>query len=241
MIFSIKKLSIGVSNLFNINQVKADFKQIFRDPILILFMFLPLLIFIIFKLLIVFLVPFISFEISNYLMYILAFSFIMSPQMLGTVAGFLMIDDRDAKIYELMSITPLGYSGYIIHRLSIPMVFAVFYTILGYYILNIYPLNKSSLFLIAILMGIEGIITSLILFNLADDKVKGLTISKAMGIFPLMALADLLNIKWISYLSHLFPFYWITKIIQSPSNLTNLFTATLIHFLWLFFINRIKK
>lgn len=235
---------MGVSNMLNVTHIKADMKQITREPIMVLLFFLPLFIFIIFKLLIVFLFPFISeltgFNISNYYSYILALSFLMAPQMLGAVTGFLMIDERDGKIFELMSVTPLGYSGYIVNRLLIPLVFGIIYSLIGYFILNIYSLNIISIICIGFFMGIEGIIGSLILFNLASDKVKGLTISKAMGIFPLIALTDLLNIKWLSILSCFFPYYWITKIVENPIVL-NLLIAGIIHILWLIIIINLAK
>lgn len=236
---------MGVSNMLNITHVKADFKQIIREPVLILFMIIPLFIFIVFKTLIVFLFPFIleltGFEISKYFPYVLTVSFLMTPQMLGTVAGFLMIDERDSNIYELMSVTPLGYSGYITNRLLIPLVFGVVYSVIGYYILNIYNLSIPLIIFIGILMGLEGTIASLILFNLADDKVKGLTISKAMGVFPLVALADLLEIKWISIASNFFPYYWISKIIIEPSSFYNILMASIIHIVWLIVIVKIGK
>ncbi len=231
--------------MLELEHLKADLKQIIREPVLVVFMFIPLFIFIVFKALIFLLFPYIykvtGFKIWHYYAYVLSFSFLLIPQMLGTVAGFLMIDERDNKIYELMSITPLGYSGYIINRLLIPFVFGILYTFIGYYMLDIYTLNSIVLLLISILIGIEGIIASLILFNIADDKVKGLTISKTMGIFPLIGLVDILNIEWLSQLSKVFPYYWITNIITNSSNFKGLSMAAIIHILWAVIIIKIGE
>lgn len=227
--------------MVNINCLKADCKQILREPILIIFIFIPLFLFVILKKAIVYLMPYIDsfakFDLSNYYNYVLAVSFIMISSMLGTVFGFLMLDERDGHITELMIITPIGYTGYIFNRIFLPMVFSIFYTILGYYILNIYHISFIRLLLLAFLIGIETLLIGLTLFNLADDKVKGLTYSKALSIVTLFALADLINKSFISFIAALFPFYWISKVINSPLNqgnsLVNIFLAIIVHVIWL--------
>ncbi|MDC7124087.1 MAG: hypothetical protein PQJ46_00870 [Spirochaetales bacterium] len=211
----------------------ADYKQIVREPIMVLFMFIPLFIFIIFKLIVHLLQIFpVPFEIDDYHDYIFLFAILITPQMLGTVTGFLMIDERDARILELMSVTPLGYSGYVINRLLIPLLFGIIYTIAGYYILNLYEVGLGILLFAGLLIGIEGIMASLILFTLAEDKVKGLTISKAMGVFPLIALADLLKINWLSFLAHFFPYYWVKELLFVPC-LKTFLLAAIVHLLWM--------
>ncbi|MCX8131480.1 MAG: hypothetical protein N3I35_15485 [Clostridia bacterium] len=222
--------------MINLVHMKADFKQILREPVMILFMLIPLFIFTVFKLFIAFIMPLISeytgFDFFRYYGYILTFVFLMSPGMLGTVAGFLMIDDRDEKIYELMSVTPVGYKGYIANRLAIPFAGGVIYTFIGYFVLDVYYISLPALIFISILSGVEGIIISLLLFNVADDKVKGLTYSKALSASFVFCLADLLGIKWISMIAGLLPFYWISKIVYNPGVLS-ISAAAAIHVFWL--------
>ena len=85
--------------MINLIHIKNDLKQVFRDPIMSILMLAPLLIIIIFKLLIVFLFPFIAtkfnFDISLYNQYLMAGILIMISGMLGIVIGFMMLDDKD--------------------------------------------------------------------------------------------------------------------------------------------------
>lgn len=214
----------------------SDAKQILREPIMLLLFFVPLIIYLVFKFIIMFLIPVIDINFGinfmNYKQYILAIAVILGPEMLGTVTGFLMIDDRDARITELMYITPVGYKGYIINRLSLPFIFGVIYTFICYSIINIVELNIFTIGILAILSGIEGIIIGSLLFKLAEDKVKGLVIAKALSGVMLFSLADILGEKWISLFASIFPFYWISKVI-CVQNINSIVIALLIHVVWL--------
>lgn len=221
----------------NNTALKADLKLVARDPILALFMVIPLFIYIVFRVMVAYLLPIVfkltGFDLSPYMGYVLAGAFLLTPGMLGTVAGFLMIDEKDAKIFELMSITPAGYSGYISHRLFLPFIAGIIYTFVGYRVLGIYHLNLGTLVYIAFLIGIDGVLIGLLLFQLADDKVKGLTYSKALNILTAVAMADLLKIQWVSALAALTPFYWIVRLINNPEGSFSLLAAAGVHVLWL--------
>ncbi len=221
--------------------VKADFKLISREPILILFMILPLFImFITPKLFIHFGVPLLidhlGFDLSPYFGYVLIMVLLMAPYMLGTVCGFLMIDDRDARMFELMSITPLGYLGYIVMRSLVPFTAAFIYTFAGYFIVDIYYIDPLLLTLIALLNALSGVIVDLLLFNYAGDKVKAVAFSKGLGLLNLLAVADLFSLPWLSLLAALTPFYWVVRLATVSATPFTIAMALLVHLFWFFFI-----
>lgn len=221
----------------NIEHIKSDFKQLFRESIMLLLFCLPIFIFVFFKIIIHVVIPrfsnYLPFELSDYYHYVLAFVMVLVPSMLSIVTGFLMIDDRDGHILELMSITPLGRNGYLFNRLSFSFVATILYTFIGYFMLNIYKVPLSALFLIAILLGLFSMTLSLILYVLAPDKVKGLTYAKGLNMLMLFTLTDLLEMNWLNQLSKLFPTYWITQMIKNPLSIYVLFIALLVHSVWL--------
>jgi hypothetical protein len=200
-------------------------------------MFVPFLAFTAIRLLITFGFPvtykMTGFDTVPYLGYIEALSIVLSPGMLGTVAAFLMIDERDEKVYDLMSITPLGFKGYIINRLLMPFVLSFLYTFLCHAILNAYSISILQLSLTAIFSGIQGAVLGLILFSIADDKVKGLTYTKGISALMGTVASDLLGMGWLSIISSLFPYYWTSYIIRNPINPLCIFTAVAVHIIWL--------
>ena len=220
----------------NKTALRADMKMIGRDPILILLMLVPFLAVIFIKMLLYYLMPWLQseleFDLSIYYGYILGGCFLLSPMMLGTVAGFLMIDEKDGKIFELISITPTGYSGYMAHRLVLPFAGSIIYTLLTYTILNIYTLNGISLALIILLISLESVLVGAILFLFAEDKVQGLTYSKGMGVFIILSMADLFGKAWLSILAGIIPFYWILRLIHNPKDVLVIVLAVLIHLIW---------
>ena len=223
--------------MINYTHLKADCKQVSRDPALVMFMLLPSFIFIIFRLVVVFLFPYI-YELTGYDIlgcggFVLAFAFLVTPLMIGAATGFLMIDERDNRIFELMAVTPAGRSGYIANRLLMPFVMGVLYTIAGYFILCVSGVSLPMLIYIAVLVGFEGIMTGLLLFGLAEDKVKGLAYSKAMGAFMVFGMADLLGVKWVSVISSFFPHYWISRLVNNPAGILPVLLSALVHLMWL--------
>ncbi len=231
--------------MIHTTSIKADIKLIQREPVLMMLTALPLFIFVFIKLMLVFGTPLLmlytGFDLSPYNAYILATTLLLSPFMLGTVVGFLMIDEKDARIYELISITPVGYSGYILNRLLLPMVGSILYTFVGYLILNIYSLSFALLAYMAVLLGIEGAMLGFLLFYIADDKVKGLTYSKGLGVFMFFVFADLIDIKWIRWLASILPFYWMVRIIRDPNPAFAAGMAAMLHILYFISILRMSK
>lgn len=218
--------------------LKNDLKQILRDPIMAVLMVAPLLLIIAFKLMVLYLIPFIEtnivFDVTPYLNYVFVFVVMMCGAMLGIVTGFMMIDERDGKIAELMSVTPLGRSGYLFNRLLFAATFSVFYSILSYYVLNVVELPLITILFVSLLSSGYSIIIGLLIFTFADDKVKGFTFAKAINSLSLFAFTDLLALKWLTVLSWFFPPYWITLVVQSPHSLLVYGLALLINLGWLF-------
>lgn len=228
--------------MVGIIHLKNDLKQILRDPIMAILIVAPLLLIIAFKLMVLYLVPYIQtlieFDVLPYLDYVLVFVVMMCGAMLGIVTGFMMIDDRDGKIAELMSVTPLGRSGYLVNRLLFASLLSVFYSMLAYYVLNVVQLPIITILFLSLLSSIYSIIIGLLIFTFADDKVKGLTFAKAINSLSLFAFTDLLALQWLTVLSWFFPPYWIALVVQSPHILLNYGLALLVNFGWLFLLIR---
>jgi len=229
----------------NLAPLRADLKLIFREPILIIFTVLPVFIFLIFKLILIYGAPIIyrltGVDLSSYYGYILALGLLMTPSMLGTVSAFLMIDERDAKIYELISITPVNYKGYIKNRLVLPLGGSIIYTFIGYFILDIFYLSPPVLIYSALICGLGGVLAALLLFSLAQDKVQGLTYSKGLSILAMLAIADIINISWLSKIAALTPFYWITRMINSHGDLLTALMSIIVPVLWIAAVVKVSR
>lgn len=218
-----------------ITYFQNDLKQIFRDTITGILLFVPILIIVFFKLITVFLVPVLfqktGFDITPYYGYVFSVILVLSSGMLGIVSGFQMIDDRDGHITELMSVTPLGRSGYLINRMLLTGSLSFVYALLAYQVLNMVQLEPLTVFFLAIMQSIYTCIIGLLLYFGADDKVKGLTYAKALNILMLFALTDLTGMKWLIVLSWFFPTYWISGVVIH-NGLYDILICFAVHILW---------
>lgn len=226
--------------------VISDFKQLIREPMMLILFLAPILIAVVMRLLYVFLIPFIerfiSFEIALYDSYILSMVLLFSPMMLGVVMGFMMLDDKDAKIVELMSITPLGKSGYLKNRLSFILIPSIIYTFINYLIMQIYIIDFATLAYISVLSSLLAIVIGLVFSSVATDKIKGLTYAKGLNLLIIFAFGDLFKGNAIKYLSSAFPTYWVSKIIAMPNNSKSYAYALIIVIIWLLiFINMYNR
>ena len=195
----------------NTKAFSFDIRRLLRDPVLRIFLLVPFIALAAVKLFLTIGEPMLreltGFSLDPYYGYILAVCLTLSPYLLGTVTAFLMIDERDESIYELMSVMPIGYAGYIASRIFIPFILCIPYTLLSCFVLTIVDLSVIQVTIIALLSSVQGVAVTLLMFSLADNKVQGLTYSKGLNILVLAALADLLDLKWVSNISAFIPFY----------------------------------
>ncbi|NCA80887.1 MAG: hypothetical protein EOM76_12050, partial [Sphingobacteriia bacterium] len=219
---------------------KNDIKQIMRDPIMTLLMFAPLMLIVVFKLLEIFLYPYLQtqfdFDMMPYSVYVLSFILLMNSGTLGIVIGFMMLDERDGNISQLLEITPLGRSGYLINRLSFACILSALYGLLSLAVFTNIDLSMGLFILASLLSAIYTAIIGLLIFSAAEDKVKGLTFAKGLNALAIFAFADLFALQWFTIVSWFFPSYWISMILKSPNSFTVGGLALLVHMVWLGFL-----
>lgn len=223
--------------MIQITLFKNDLKQIVRDTIMTLLLFAPLFLIVVFKLLEMFLVPYLAaktgFDIMPYFPYVLSFVLLMNSGMLGIVTGFMMLDERDGNISQLLEITPLGRSGYLINRLAFASILSIIYGFIGIAVFKLPDLTFISIVLLSVLSAFYTAIIGLLIFSGAEDKVKGLTFAKGLNTLVLFAFTDLFALPWLTFLSWFFPPYWVTMILKTPQSLYAIALAIIVHMAWL--------
>lgn len=192
----------------------ADFKNILRDPMLKLILFLPLFIPFVLHFILIranTLIPFYfpDFTLSKYYDLILGIILLITPMLYGAVIGFILLDERDEQILTYISVTPLTKTGHLAFKVLSSMVISFFLTFYTAYAVNLLPIKILHLIPIAFMAAIETSIIALFLAAFSNNKVEGLVYGKALGIvFVAPAIGYFFKSKW-SYLAGIFPPYWI--------------------------------
>lgn len=229
--------------------LKADFINIKRDPILIFTIAGPIL----FTLLLKFILPFLTntllkelnFDLTPYYPLILGFSLILAPMTIGSMTGFMLLEDKDENMFLYYTVTPLSKEGYLFYKLSIPIILNIVLSFFLVYLTNIITINFLQLLLIILMASIEAIIIAFFLTSFASNRVEGLAMTKAISFLFLIPLIDqLINFKY-QWLFYLFPTYYIPKTIGLRNDsqfIKILVLGYIVHLVYLFiFYNKFTK
>ncbi len=193
----------------------GDLRNIRRDLILSLSLFAPLLL----TALLRFVIPEASkylllnfnFELPEYYPFILSFVLLLTPLLIGSATGFLILEEKDENLLKYFTITPLSKKGYLSYRLLSPMVIS---TVLSFFILHfsrLFKLNYALTTPIVLMAALEAPLMALILGTFAENKVEGLAISKAMGIFfAAPAVGYFVSSSW-RWLAGIIAPFWVTE------------------------------
>jgi len=187
-----------------------DLKNIIREPMLMFLMAGPFIMSLSIRWLFPFLAEYIRsyIDLTVYHSLIAGFVLIFIPILLGMLTGFLLLDERDDYVFMTLIVTPLGKRGYIAYRVLLPTFISLLYTLLILPITNIVRVDFITLMPIAFLAALEAPIAALYLVVFAGNKVEGLALSKALGIFMIAPLVGyFVDSKW-GLLAGLVPFYW---------------------------------
>ena len=240
-----------INNKMNWRAIPYDYKLLKGDPMLILSMMVPFILWALMHLLFPFLeVLFMnqwSVDISPYYRQAGTFFLMLIPMMMGMVYGFILLDERDEGIITAISVTPTSKSGYLKLRMGIPLGLSIVFIILFLLLLGLTGiLGVLQVIVISILVSSQSLILLLFLGAFADNKVMGMAISKAFGIFligPLLDYALPAPYNWSGAYS---PLFWAGRSLLADSHLnfwlyagiTLLFQGSLIWILFRKFTTR---
>ncbi|CAH0119326.1 Fluoroquinolones export permease protein [Paenibacillus sp. CECT 9249] len=195
--------------------IRGDVKQIARDPMLAFYLLAPMLIILAVR----FGIPFVAallqreagFDLAPYYNLILSFAMLLIPLILGVLAGFMMLDERDENLIAYYSVTPLSKSGYLLYRLSFPIVLSVLYCGMFLLAASLAPAQTASLLATLPMLAMEAPLIALLLAACASNKVEGLAWSKGAGLIVFLpAIAYFVPLPW-QLLAGIVPAYWVPR------------------------------
>jgi fluoroquinolone transport system permease protein len=193
-----------------------DAKNISRDPLLRWLVFYPLLLAGLIQwgvpLLTVRLMAQLQFDLTPYYPLLMSFVLLMTPMLAGMVIGFLLLDQRDDQTLTALQVTPLTLNGYLVYRISLPIVLSLMITLVIFPLAGLVEIGFGSLLLAALSAAPLAPFYALALAAFASNKVQGFALTKALGILlvpPLMAYFVLPPGQWVF---GLVPLYWPVKL-----------------------------
>jgi len=197
--------------------VRNDLKNISRDSLLIFVLTVPWLIPVVFRLAIpplaMWLENIYNFDLQPYYPLLLSFAILLQlPLIFGIVFGFLLLDEKDDGVLAAIQVTPLSVDGYLKQRLLLTFLLSVLYVVFMLPATGLVSLVLlANLIPIILLAGLLGVGATLVIAFVANNKVEGLALMKAMGLLMLGPLAAFfIEGRW-QLLLGVVPSYWLAK------------------------------
>lgn len=201
--------------------VAGDFRNVRRDSLLILSLIGPVIIAIVIRCLVpvvtALILNYSSFNLEDHYNFIISFALLLTPMILGSLAGFLVLDERDQGILTYLSITPLSKTFYLFYRIITPVTISF---IFSFFILTFNGLIEVNLIRqipVMVMASLEAPIIALIIVSFASNKVEGLAISKITGIILLAPLVRYFISSKLRFLAGFFPPFWVAEAFLAAS------------------------
>ena len=204
----------------NWRTLKYDLLQLKGDPMLVLSLMVPFILWVIMQ----FIFPLVAgfalsqwnFDIGSYYQMAGVFFMMLIPMMFGMVYGFILLDERDGGIITAVSVTPMGKTGYLKLRMGIPLFLSIGFLILFQFLLGLtVNLTIFQIIIVSFIIASQALLLLLILGAFAHNKVEGMAISKGFGLLLLGPLLDYIlpcSYKWLGAYS---PLFWVSRSIIS--------------------------
>lgn len=224
--------------------VAADARNLARDPLLLLSLALPLLL----GLALRWGFPWAArripaFDLTAYAAFATGFVVIQAPLLVGFVAGFMLLDERDEGVLQAIAVTPLGARRFLTYRLLLPALLSVPAILLAIAIGGLERPSTPAVFVAVALAAAEAPMMTLLLAAFAANKVEGLALAKAAGLAVVAPFAPLLLPSPWHWLAGVVPHYWAVAVftLRDPPFATFAAVAAagvVVHALWTFALLR---
>ncbi|WP_199618959.1 hypothetical protein [Paenibacillus alkalitolerans] len=141
---------------------------------------------------------------------------LLIPLLPGTMAGLLMLDEKDEGLLQVYAVTPLGKGGYFAYRLSIPAAISVCYGAVAAIVargMANHSFAPEAVGAAVLMVAVQAAITALCIAGFASNKVEGLAMSKLTALPVITPILLLLPEPW-QIAAWPVPAYWTAKTLE---------------------------
>ncbi len=185
----------------------SDFKIIFRDPSLRVFLFLPIAIFLVINYFLPYLVE--KFPVVNdYVVYVIIVATIEVVQMFGFIYSMVLIDEKETEVAKVYGILPVSKFWFIIFRFLIPSFITTILTWLILMVQSFYLLSPWSVLAFSILTGFMVPVYVIGIVNLCKNRIEGMVWIKVFNVLVIIPAVAFFIPGPLQNLFGIFPTHW---------------------------------
>ena len=219
----------------------SDLRSTFREPMFKVLLLFPFLAYVIVR----YVLPVICEKypvIVPYKEVVLMWACLQSATMFGFIYGFLLLEEKEENIWQMIRITPVSVFTVVLSRLLIGVLISF---IVNFFLIsfgNIVDLPIVQEIILSFLYSLAAPLIALSLGALAKNRIEGLAQMKIVNIVLILpAMIYFLPYK-AAHLTALAPTYWSNRALESAGDTSNFILFSLaslmIHIIFIFFLNR---
>lgn len=153
-----------------------------------------------------------GFDLAQYYPLVMSFLPLAVAGMIGTVVGFLLLDQRDDQTMAALLVTPLSLGDYLRYRMIVLLVLCVALSCVTVPLAGLTETTPLQLVVTSIVAAPIAPIYALFLGTFAGNKVQGFALAKVIGIVIVPCVAAYFVIGPWQNAFGLVPHYWSMKV-----------------------------
>ena len=193
-----------------------DLKSVARDSMLRWLIGVPIVIALVFRWGVPALKPWLGerygFDLTLYYPLLTSFLVLMVPTLLGSVVGFLLLDQRDDRTLSALQVTPLTVGEYLAYRTAVPMVASVPVMMASIVVSDLVSMGVMPMLAAAVAAAPAAPLYALFVAAFATNKVQGFALMKGAGVLTWPPIAAwFVSSPW-QVAFGIDPLYWPLKL-----------------------------
>ena len=226
--------------------IRADLRNILRDSMLLLIMVAPVLILLVMR----FGIPLLArllggqagFDLSPYYPLIAIVFSMLLPLLFGLMVGFLLLDEQDEHLLQVIAVTPVTRQGYLTVKFAAPMVSIFLFAFLYMELSGLVETDLVRFLPLAGLIALQAPMVGMFLVTFAENKVEGLALGKGISVYLLAPFIGYFLDSPLTYLAGISPAFWVSEafLANTPSGyLFHLGAGVVVHIFYLWLLIRL--
>jgi len=206
-----------------------DFRLVFRDNSLKVFIALPLLNLVVIR----YGVPYVAgiYEVvQDYINVILMLATMQGSIAFGFIYSMVLVDEKDTNVAKVYGILPVSKFWFVVFRLIPPFLLATIATFLLLLVEPFYGLPVFSNLVYSTLAGLVAPLMTLFVATVAKNKIEAMTWQKIFNLPIVLPIAAFYVPASFSFLFMIFPTFWAFQGLDSLINTGNFWLYMLIGF-----------
>ena len=153
-----------------------------------------------------------GFDLVPYYPLLVSFLVLMIPTLMGSVFGFLLLDQKDDRTLTALQVTPLTVEGYLAYRILVPMVVSVPVMMASIAIADLVTMGVVAAFAAAVQAAPTAPLYALFVAAFASNKVQGFALMKGVGVLTWPPVIAWFIVSPWQVAFGIDPLYWPLKV-----------------------------